>query len=60
MDALSRIGAGDDVDRIDDLLESTLRGVRQQALGALIRIDPSVATESFGRRRESSVPEQVY
>ena len=59
VDALSRIGAAEDVDRIADLLEDTSRGVRQQALDALIRIDPSVATESFRRRLESSVPEQV-
>jgi len=59
VDALSRIGAVEDVDRIAELLDDTSRGVRQQTLDALIRIEPSVAAESFLQRLESSAPEQV-
>ena len=59
VDALSRIGDAEDVGRIAGLLDDTSRGVRQQALDALIRIDPSVATESFRARLQGSSPEQV-
>ncbi len=59
VDALSRAGAAEDVARITEVLDDSSRGVRQQALDGLIRLDPSAADQAFRERLDRSAPEQV-
>ncbi len=59
VDALSRVGASEDVARIGELLDDTSRGVRQQALDGLIRLDPIAAAQTFRERLGRSAPSQV-
>lgn len=59
VDSLSRIGQPGDFSAIEERLDDTSRGVRLQAVDALIRIDSGAAGEVFAARLQLDDPVQV-
>lgn len=59
VDALSRIGLEQDIDRVVARLEDPVRGVRRRAAEGLVGMAPSRAREEFFARLEGDTPAQV-